>query len=83
MATKQGEKKFNQIKSLIILAVLRRSVLQVYRAYICVIVSANTVPFEDISQRCRAIGNSVSDLTGARFEPQTSRSKDERVTWSV
>ena len=28
----------------------------------------------------RAVGNAVSDLTGLRFEPQTSRSRDERVT---
>ena len=31
-------------------------------------------------QRWRAVGNTVSDLTGPRFEPRTSRSKDERVT---
>ena len=40
----------------------------------------NTAPFEEMSQRWRAIGNTVSDLTGPRFEPQTSRSRDERVT---
>ena len=40
----------------------------------------NTAPFEEMSQRRRAVGNSVSDLTGPRFEPQTSRSRDERVT---
>ena len=33
-----------------------------------------------MSQRWRAVGNTVSDLTGPRFEPQTSRSRDERVT---
>ena len=31
-------------------------------------------------QQRRAVGNTVSDLTGPRFEPQTSCSKDERVT---
>ena len=31
-------------------------------------------------QRWRAVDNTVSDLTGPRFEPQTSRSRDERVT---
>ena len=31
-------------------------------------------------QRWRAVGNTVSDLTGPRFEPLTSRSRDERVT---
>ena len=40
----------------------------------------NTVPFEEMPQRWRAVGNTVSDLTPPRFEPQTSRSKDERVT---
>ena len=33
-----------------------------------------------MSQRWRAVGNTVSDLTGPRFEPQTSRSREERVT---
>ena len=40
----------------------------------------NTAPFEEMSQRWRAVGNTVFDLTGLRFEPQTSRSRDERVT---
>ena len=40
----------------------------------------NTAPFEEMAQRWRAVGNTVSDLTGPRFEPQTSRSRDERVT---
>ena len=33
-----------------------------------------------MSQRWRATGNTVYDLTGPRFEPQTFRSRDERVT---
>ena len=33
-----------------------------------------------MSQRWRSIGNTVFDLTGLRFEPQTSRPRDERVT---
>ena len=33
-----------------------------------------------MSQPWRTVGNTVSDLTGLRFEPQTSRSRDERVT---
>ena len=33
-----------------------------------------------MSQQRRAVGNTVSDLTGPRFEPLTSRSRDERVT---
>ena len=40
----------------------------------------NTATFEGMLQRWRAVGNTVFDLTGLRFEPQTSRSRDERVT---
>ena len=40
----------------------------------------NTASFEKMLQRWRAVGNSVSDLTSLRYEPQTSHSKDERVT---
>ena len=40
----------------------------------------NTAPLEEMLQRWRAVGNTVSDLTGPRFEPQTSCSRDERVT---
>ena len=40
----------------------------------------NTAPFEEMLQRWRAVGNTASDLTGPRFEPQTSRSRDESVT---
>ena len=39
----------------------------------------NTAPLEEMSQRWRAVDNTVLDLTGLRFEPQTSRSRDERV----
>ena len=40
----------------------------------------NTASFEEMSQRPRAVGNTVSDLTGPRLESQTSRSRDERIT---
>ena len=40
----------------------------------------NTAPFKEILQWWQAVGNFVSDLTGLRFEPQTSRFKDEYVT---
>ena len=33
----------------------------------------NTAPFEELSLRWLAVGNTVSDLTGPKFEPQTSR----------
>ena len=32
-----------------------------------------------MSQRWQAVGNTVSDLTGPRFEPQISCSRDERA----
>ena len=40
----------------------------------------NTAPFEEMLQRWRAVGNTVSNLTGTKFEPQISRSRDKRVT---
>ena len=40
----------------------------------------NTALSEEMLQRWRAVGNSLSDLTGPRFEPQTSHSIDKRVT---
>ena len=51
--------------------------------------SSNIAPFEEMLQQWQAIaaaaaaaavGNTVSDLTGPRFEPQTSRSRDERIS---
>ena len=68
-----------QIKFFVILAVLRRSVLRVSSP-----ISASLRPrytaFEEMSQQWQAIGNTVSDLTGPRFAPQTSRSRNEHVT---
>ena len=40
----------------------------------------NTASFKEMSQRWRAVGSTVSDLTGPRFKPLTSRSRDELVT---
>ena len=42
---------------------------------------SNTAPFEEMSQRCQAVGNTVPDLTGPRFEPANYRSRDERGTY--
>ena len=39
----------------------------------------NSGSFEEMLQRWRTIGNTVCDLTGAWFEPQTSFSRHERV----
>ena len=40
----------------------------------------NTASFKEMLQRCRAVGNTVSDLTCLRFQPYTSCFRDERVT---
>ena len=40
----------------------------------------NTGFFEEMALRWRAIGKTVFDLTGPRFESQTSCSRDEGVT---
>ena len=50
--------------------------------------AGNTAPFKEMLLRWRVFGNTVSNLTGPRFAPQTSPSRDERVTarstgWSV
>ena len=42
--------------------------------------SGNTAPLKEMSQWWRVVGNTVSDMTGPKFEPQTSRSRDERAT---
>ena len=39
----------------------------------------NAASFEKMLQQLRAVGNIVFDWTGPRFEPQTSRSRGERV----
>ena len=41
---------------------------------------SSVAPFQDMLQRWQAVGKTVSDLTGPRFEPPTSRSRDERIT---
>ena len=41
---------------------------------------SNAASLEEMSQRWRVVGNTVFDLTGTRFEPNTSRSRDESVT---
>ena len=42
--------------------------------------ASNTAPFEEKLQRWRAVGNTMSDLIGLGFEPQSFRFTDERVT---
>ena len=43
-------------------------------------VSGNTALFEEVLQQWRAVGNTESDLTVRRFEPQSSRSRNDRST---
>ena len=60
----------NQIKSFIIPAVLRQSMKRVCGAHLGVsALVGNTALFEEMLQRWRAVGNTVSDLACARFEP--------------
>ena len=40
---------------------------------------SNTAAFEETLQRWPDVGNTVTDLTGPRLEPPTSRSKDVRI----
>ena len=40
----------------------------------------NAAPFKEKSQRWRAVGNSVFNLTGSEFEHLTSRTRTEHVT---
>ena len=41
--------------------------------------SGNIALFEEMPQRWRAVGNTVSDFTAPSFGPQTSRYQDEHV----
>ena len=42
--------------------------------------SGKTTSFEEMLRRWRTVGNTVFDMTGQTFEPQTSRSRDKSVT---
>ena len=68
-----------QIKSSVILAVLRRIVTSL-RGHLCIMRPGNTTPYEEMLQRWRAVGSTMSDFTVPKFESKNSRSRDERVT---
>ena len=51
-----------------------------WRGYFRVIAPGQHSSFRKVSQRWRAVGNTVSDLTGPRFEIRTSRSRDSLAT---
>ena len=70
----------NQIKYFIILAVLRHSVYRVDGPISESLRLGNTAPFEEMSQRWRAVSNTASDLTSPRFETRNLRSRNESVT---
>ena len=40
----------------------------------------NTATFEEMSERCQTIDNAASNLTGLKFESQTPRPRDQRVS---
>ena len=77
-ATKNWFQQIYLIESFITLAVLRQSTELVWGVRLRVIAPRSTAPFEDVSKRWLAVGN-TSDSTGPRFEPWTSSSRDERV----
>ena len=77
MPLKQKNKQF---QSFIILAVLHQCMQRVCEAHFHVIApSGNTSLFKEMLQRWRSVGNTVSKLTGPKFELQTIHSSDERV----
>ena len=57
--TIQDDRLHIRIKSFIILDVLRQSVKRVGGAFFRVIAPASTLPFEEMSQRWRAVGNPI------------------------
>ena len=75
----QLSKRRFHIKSFIIVTELRRSVLRVEGPVSSSLRLGSTTSFKEMSQRWRSVGNTLCDLTGPRFEPQTSRSRDERL----
>ena len=68
-----------RIKSFILLTALREACNEFVGPISTLLRPSNTVHFEKMSQWWRAVGKTVSDLTGPRFEPQTSRTREERV----
>ena len=70
-----------QIKSFIILAISRLSALRVCGAHLRVITPGQHSSFwRNVATVARRWSYTVSNLTGPRLEPQTSGSRDERVT---
>ena len=59
---------------------LRQSVLRVVGPTSASLRPGNTAPSQEMSQQLRAVGKTVSNLTGPRFESPTSRSRDKGVT---
>ena len=49
-------------------------------AHLCVIARSKPAHFKEVSQRQRAIGNIVPNLTDQRLESQTYHSRNKRVT---
>ena len=72
--------EYSQIKSFIIIAVLLRACNEFAGPISASLRPGNTAPLEEMLQRWPAVGNIVSKLAGPRFEPQTSRSRDEDVS---
>ena len=73
-------KQKHEIKFFIILAVLRPNVQRVRANNLQVIAPAGKTASLEMLRRWRAVGNTVSNFTGPKFKPQTSRYRDGRVT---
>ena len=71
---------FKSIKSFIILAVIRRSVERVRGAHLRVIAPGQYSFFRRNVAAVANVNNTVSNLTGPKFEPQTSYARNKRVT---
>ena len=75
-------RRFNHIKSSLLLYSLYapKRVTSLWSPFPRHYSRAIKAPLEETLQPWRAVGSTVSDLISRRFEPQTSRSRDERVT---
>ena len=78
---KKYSSRIYQIKSFIIYSLHHAEACKEFAGLISASLrQGNTAPFKEKSHQGRTVGSKVSDLIGPGFEPQTYRSRDERVT---
>ena len=70
---------YTLINSFIIFAAFRQSLERVFWAHLLVIAPWQHSSFQRNAVGWRAFGNISSDLIDLRIEPQTSRSRNERI----